>query len=147
MDVAVDAPGCQDLAFRGNGFGAGANDNVHTRLHIGIAGLADRGDAAVEETNVGLVDAGVVDDEGIGDDGIDGTLGAAQLALPHAVADHLAAAELHLLAIAGEVLFHLDNKSGVGKAHAVARGRTEHVRIGRARKLHRHQSSSPITAA
>ena len=36
-------------------------------------------------------------------------------ALPHAVADHLAAAELHLLAIGGEILLDLDEELGVGE--------------------------------
>jgi hypothetical protein len=52
--------------------------------------------------------------------------------LPHAVADHLAAAELHLLAVGGEILLDLDDEIGVGEPHAVARGRAEHVGIDRA---------------
>ena len=52
------------------------------------------------------------------------------LALPHAVADHLAAAELHLLAVGGEILLDLDEQLGVGEPHPVARGRAEHVGIG-----------------
>ena len=51
------------------------------------------------------------------------------LALPHAVADHLAAAELHLLAIGGTVLLDLDDEVGVGEAHAVAGGGAEHLGI------------------
>jgi hypothetical protein len=51
------------------------------------------------------------------------------LALPHAVADHLAAAELHLLAVDREVVLDLDPQLGVGQAHAVAdiSGRAEHL--------------------
>ncbi len=63
------------------------------------------------EADVGLVDAGVVDDQRVGDDGIDGAVGAGDLGLAHAVADHLAAAELHLLAVGGEVPLHLDDRS------------------------------------
>jgi hypothetical protein len=44
--------------------------------------------------HVGLDDAPVVDDERVGDHGV-GDLGREALALAHAVADHLAAAELH----------------------------------------------------
>ena len=58
------------------------------------------------------------------------------LALPHAVADHLAAAEFHLLAVNGEILLDLDDEVGVGEPHFVARGGAEHVRIGRA--FHRY---------
>ena len=62
------------------------------------------------------------------------------LRLAHAVADHFAAAELHLLAIGGQVAFHLDEQIGVGQAHAVAGGRPEHVGIGSAGDAG-HQSS------
>ncbi len=53
-----------------------------------------------------------------------------RLPLPHAVADHLAAAELHLLAIGGEILLDLDEKLGVGEPHPVAGGGAEHVGVG-----------------
>ncbi len=60
------------------------------------------------------------------------------LRLPHAVANGLAAAELHLLAIDGEVALHLDDELGVGKPHPVADGRAEHLGIGKARDAGRH---------
>jgi hypothetical protein len=68
------------------------------------------------------------------------------LRLAHAVADHLAAAELHFLAVGSEVVFHLDDQVGIGEADAIARGGTEHVGIGGARQAG-HQSSAPMTAA
>ena len=43
----VDAAGGQDLAFAGDDFGARADDDVDAGLDVGIAGLADAGDAAV----------------------------------------------------------------------------------------------------
>src|SRR5208282_6149548 len=52
------------------------------------------------------------------------------LRLPHAVADHLAAAELHLLAVGGEILLDLDDELCVGEADAVARRRPEHLGVG-----------------
>ena len=55
--------------------------------------------------------------------------------LAHAVADHLAAAEFHLLAVGGEILFDLDDQIGVGEPHAVAGGGPEHVDIGAALDL------------
>ena len=96
----------------------------------GIAGLADAGDLAVLDADVGLDDAPVVDDQRVGDDGVDGAFAARELRLAHAVADDLAAAELHLLAIGGEVLLDLDDEVGVGEADLVADGRAEHVGIG-----------------
>ncbi len=56
-----------------------------------------------------------------------------RLALAHAVADDLAAAELHLLAVGGEVALDLDHEVGIGEPHRVAGRRPEHARIGRAR--------------
>ena len=55
-------------------------------------------------------------------------------ALPHAVADHLAATEFHLLAVSREILLDLDEQLGVGEPHAVTFGWTEHVGIGGARE-------------
>ena len=47
---------------------------VDARLDVGIAGLADGGDAAVLDADVGLDDAPVVDDQRVGDDGVDRAL-------------------------------------------------------------------------
>ena len=47
---------------------------VDARLDVGIAGLADAGDAAVLEADVGLDDAPVVEDQRVGDDGVDRAL-------------------------------------------------------------------------
>src|SRR6266481_366440 len=95
-----------------------------------IPGLADRGNPPVLEAHIGLDDAPVIENQRIGDDGVDRALAVGDLALPHAVADHLAAAELHLLAVDGEILLHLDDEIGIGKAHAVAGGGAEHVGVG-----------------
>ena len=67
-------------------------------LDVGIARLADAADAAVLDADVGLDDAPVVEDHRVGDDRV-GHLGRDALALAHAVADDLAAAELHLFAV------------------------------------------------
>ena len=130
MDVRVEAAGGEDLAFARDHFRAGADDDVDVGLNVGIARLADRMNEPVAQADVGLHDAPVVDDDGVGDDGVDGAARARHLALAHAVADHLAAAEFHLLAISGEILLDLDEKLGVGEPHPVALGRAEHVGIG-----------------
>ncbi len=88
------------------------------------------GDAPVPDADVRLDDAGMIDDERVGNDGVDRAIGPADLALAHAVADHLAAAELHLLAIDGEVLLYLHDQFGIGEADLVTNGRAEHVGIG-----------------
>ena len=99
MDVGVEAAGGEDLAFARDHLGAGADHDGDVRLDVGIAGLADGGDAAVLEADIGFDDAPMVEDQRIGDDGVDRALPVGDLALAHAVADHLAAAELHLLAV------------------------------------------------
>src|SRR5260370_39211489 len=90
-------PRRDDAAFAGDHFGARADDDVDPGLDVGVAGLADRADAAAADPDISLDDARVIEDDRVGDDRIDGALSPAPLALPHAVADHLAAAELHLL--------------------------------------------------
>jgi hypothetical protein len=134
VDVAVDAAGGDDHALTGDHLGAGADDDVHAGLGVGVAGLADGGDAAVLQADVGLDDAPVVDDERVGEHRVDSALRARALRLRHAVANRLAATELHLLTVAaggqGEVLLHLDQQPGVGQAHAVAHGGAEHVGVG-----------------
>ena len=138
MDVGVEAAGGEDFSLAGDDLGAGADDDGDAGLDVGIAGLADGGDAAVLDADVGLHDAPVVEDQRIGDDGVDRALLVGDLRLAHAVADHLAAAELHLLAIDGEILLDLDDQIGVGQPHAVAGGGPEHVGIGRAFHGDRH---------
>src|SRR5690606_140778 len=101
-------------------------------------------DTAVLEPDVGLDDAPVIDDQRVGDDGVDGALGARHLALAHAVADDLAAAEPHFLAIGREVLLDLDDEVGVGEADAVADRRAVHVGVGRTGNRCWHQSC-PVT--
>jgi hypothetical protein len=66
VDVAVDAAGGDDVALAADDLGAGADDDVHARLRVGVARLADGGDAPGFEADVGLEDAGVVDDQGVG---------------------------------------------------------------------------------
>ena len=99
MDMAVDAAGGEDAAFAGDDLGARADDDGDGGLGVGIARLADGGDAAVLQADIGFDDAPMIEDQGVGDHRVHGAAGARDLRLAHAVADHLAAAEFHLLAI------------------------------------------------
>ena len=146
VDVAVDAAGGEDLALAGDRLRSRADDDVDARLDVRVAGLADCRDAPLAQADIGLEDAGVVDDQRIGYDGVDGAVGARDLALTHAVADHLATAELHLLAVGGEVLLHLDDEIGIGEPHLVAGGRPEHVGIGGTRDTGRHVASASFSS-
>ena len=129
MDVAVESAGGEDLALARDHVGAGTDHDGDAGLDVGIAGLADRADVAFLDGDVGFHDAPMVDDQRIGDDGIGRALLVGGLRLPHAVADHLAAAEFHLLAVDGEVFLHLDDEIGIGQPHPVAGGGPEHVGI------------------
>ncbi len=79
MDVRVEAAGGEDLALAGDRLGARADDDVDAGLDVRIAGLADAGDPAVLDADVGLDDAPVVDDQRVGDDRVDGAFGAGRL--------------------------------------------------------------------
>ena len=61
MDMAVDAAGGDDAPLAGDHLGAGADHDVDAGLNVGIAGLADAGDAAAADADVGLEDARVVE--------------------------------------------------------------------------------------
>ena len=126
MDMHVEAAGGDDLAFTGDHFGTGTDDDRDAGLDIGIAGLADGGDPPVPDADIGFDDAPVIDDQRVGDDGIDGAVPARHLRLAHAVADDLAAAELHFLAVDRVVGFDLHDQFGIGKADAVAGRGAEH---------------------
>jgi hypothetical protein len=70
VDVRVDPAGGQDATFAGDDLGGSADDQAgRDAVHdAGIAGLADRGDAAVAHADVRLVNPGGIDDNSIGDD-------------------------------------------------------------------------------
>jgi hypothetical protein len=116
---AVEAPCGQDPALPRDRLGPRADDDVDTGLGIGVAGLADFRNPPVAQAHIGLIDAGMVKDHRIGDDRVHRPVGPRRLGLAHAVADHLAAAELHLLAIGGQVAFDLDDQIGVRQANPV----------------------------
>ncbi len=59
VDMAIHAAGGDDLALAGDRLRARADDDVDARLHIRIAGLADRDDAAILQADIGLDDAPV----------------------------------------------------------------------------------------
>lgn len=134
VDVAVDAACGDDVALAADDLGARADDDVHARLHVGVAGLADGGDAAVLQADVGLDDAPVVEDERVGQHRVDRALRPGALRLRHAVADRLAAAELHLFAVAagaqGVVGLDLDDELSVREADAVAHRGAEDFGVG-----------------
>ena len=120
------------MALAGDRLGARAHHDCHARLGVGVAGFADGADAAVAQADVGLDDPPPIQDQGVSDHGVHGALAAGRLALAHAVADHLAAAKLHLIAIDGEILFHFQKQFGVGQAQPIAGGGAVGLGVGAA---------------
>ena len=137
VNVAIDGAGGDDLAFARDHFRGRADHQIgiDARLRVGISGFADFHDAAVADSDVGLHDAPMIDDQRVGDHQIErAVLGLARGrgALAHAVANHLAAAERDLVAVDGEVVLHFDDQLGVGQANAIAAwwGRRDRRRCG-----------------
>ena len=73
MDVRIDSTGRHDQSFAGDRLGRHPHRHSRrdARHHIRIAGLSDRGDAAILDPDVRLDDPGPVHDEGVGDDAIE----------------------------------------------------------------------------
>ncbi len=103
VNVRIDPAGGQYLALAGNDFATRSDDDVHAGLGVRVTGLADTADASVFDTDIGLDDAPVIDDQRVGDDHV-GRIRGAPLALSHSVTDHLAAAEFDFVAVDGAVV-------------------------------------------
>ena len=140
MDVAVDGARGDDQVLAGDHFGGRAHHQFRIDACHGVrvARLAHLHDAAVANADVAFDDAPVIDDQRVGDHQVERAgLSFARRAgaLPHAVANDLAAAEGDLVAIAGEVLLHFDDQLGVGQPHAIARGGTVEIGISSSRNF------------
>ncbi len=109
VNMAVDAPGGDDHSFPGHHLGAGANDDIHIVLNVGVARLANGVDFAVFDADVGLDNAPPVENQGVGNHQVYRPGVAPDRRLTHAVADHLAAAKFHLIPVGGEVLLDFNN--------------------------------------
>src|SRR6184192_1668309 len=102
MNVSIDAAGSQYLSFSGEYFRGGPN--LHSRRHAvhdaRISRLADRCNPAVSNGDIGFIDSGVVENQGVGNHEVRSASGAGSFrGLPHAVANHFAAAELDLVSV------------------------------------------------
>ena len=90
--------------------------------HIRIARLADAGDQAVLDADIGLEDAGVIDDQGVGDDAIERVGLADAGGLAHAFAEGLAAAEFAFVAIDGKIALDLQPQAVSPRRTVAGRG-------------------------
>ena len=134
MDVGIQTAGCDDVALAADDFSARADDDVDAGLRVGVAGFADRHNAAILEANVCFDDAPVVNDQGIGEHGVDGTFCSRALRLCHSVANGFAAAEFHFFAITtclqSEVFLDFNNQISICQANSVAHGGAEDFGVG-----------------
>ena len=112
---------------------------VTPAMTSGLPGLADAGDQAVFDADVGFVNAGVIDDQGVGDDAIQRIRLAHARRLALAFANGFAAAEFAFVAVDREVALDFQNKRRVAQADAVARGRAEHLGVMPAFHFVRHR--------
>ena len=125
--------GRHDLAFGGDDLGARADDNVDTRLHVRIAGLADVADTAIADADIGLDDAPVIEDHGVGDYRIDRARLRGWLCdwpMPSRIT--LPPPNFTSSPYDGAILFDTDEEFRVSQPDAVPDGGTVHARRTRA---------------
>src|SRR6266566_1052684 len=125
--MRIDAAGCDNLAFASDHFGCGPYDYGDVRLHVRIASLPYGCNMAVFDRDIGFHDSPMIENQGVGDDGINRALAAGTLRLTHPVADDFPASELHLLAVCRVVLLHFDDDVCIREAHFVADSRAKHL--------------------
>src|SRR5262249_57193459 len=92
---------------------------------------ANRRDPAVLDADVRLHDSPVIEDQGIGDHGVDRAVDSSALRLSHAVTDDFAPAEFHFLPVCRKVLLDLDDAIGICQTHPCADRRAEHLCVRR----------------
>ena len=136
VDVAVKTACCQDASLASNDFGARTYDDIYTGLRVRVPSLADLVNAPIAQTNIRFVDARVINDQSVGNNGVYSTCSAGGLGLAHAVTNDFTTAEFHFLTIGhaiaaigafcGQVAFDLDNKISVGKAYFVTHSWAKH---------------------
>ena len=140
MDVGVHPARRENQALARHYFGARRDGQPrrHAVLGAGVARLADGRDAPAFDAHVGLDDAPVVQNQGVGDHEVGDVhvVSGGVAALAQAVADDLAAAEFDLLAVGGQVALDLDEQLGVAEAHPVAHRGAVKVGVLLAADLH-----------
>jgi len=138
VDVHIEPARGHNLSFGRDGLRSRTDNDIDAGLNVRISGLADTGDPSIADTDIGLDDPPMIDDQGVGDHRVHGAVGTRDLTLPHPVADDLAAPELDLLAVKGPVFLDLNEEVGIGETHPVPYCGSEHAGVGRALDLTGH---------
>src|SRR5260370_27249804 len=126
--MRVDAAGCDNLALACDHFSSRSDNYRDVGLHIGIASFAYCGNMSIFNSDIGLHNSRMIENQGVGDDGIHCAVAAGTLRLTHAVANYLPTSELHLLAVGRVVLLHLDDDLGIRKSYLLAHRWAKHLR-------------------
>lgn len=122
VDMRIDAAGCDDTAFSRNRFRAGTDLHAGRDVghEVGISGMTDADDAAVLDTDIGLDDSGVVENERTRNHGVQLAAAArGSSGLPHPVTNGLAAAEDRFLSGDDPILFDLDDEVRVAESDTI----------------------------
>src|SRR5581483_7798199 len=130
VNVGIDAAGRDDLSFGGDDLRPRPDNDVDSGLNVRVTRLANARNQAVADADVGLYYTPVIENDGVGYYGVDGARGPADLALAHAVADDLAAAEFHFLAVDGAVFLDPDQDFSVGQTDSISDGWSVHGGVG-----------------
>ena len=102
---------------------------VDVGLNVGIPRLADRGDISVLQPDVGFYHSPMVRMSALVITVSAAPCRLVDLALPHAVADHLAAAEFYFLATGRQIFFHLDDRDRCRRGGGGHLCSAQHIRI------------------
>src|SRR5437667_11563170 len=116
MDMRVDAAGSKNLSLPRQNFrrSADLHPSSYSVHDAGITGLSYRSNPTVSDCNISLIYSGVIENQRVGNHQIRGTSGTGCFGrLPHTIADDLAAAELHLIAVDCPVRFDFDDELGI----------------------------------
>ena len=129
MNMGIDPASCEDKVRARDGVGCEPDletgrDAIH---RLRIARLANRADAPILDTDVGLHYAKHrVDDGHVGDHQIGRAACARHLVVhAHAFAHALAAAEDELVAIAAQIALNFDEQARIPQSDAITGRRTE----------------------
>ena len=112
VDVGINTAGRQNLAFPGDNLSTRTDDDIDIILDIGIARLANAGNAAILDADIRLINATMIDNQRIGNHQVHRNRGI-DLALAHPVPDHLPTAKFDFFAIGGQIGLDLNEEISV----------------------------------
>ena len=113
MNMGINPARRQNHALSRHHFGRSPNDNIDRILNVGIAGFADFDNFSVFNANIRLNNAPPIEDQGIGDHQIDGSLFTGNGGLTHAVSNDFATPKFDLIPVDRQILLDFDQKVGI----------------------------------